>query len=164
MFRALKLPIWKLPRVVQAMRDKMSEHTGSFHLYPGIPEVLQRLTQAGIKVAVVSTNSRENVERILGVQNAGLISHFGCGVSMFGKAARLRQTVRACKAASRDTIYIGDELRDAEAAHAAHVAFGAVLWGQHDAATLGAGNPAEIFSSVSDIANKLIALDAPSSA
>jgi phosphoglycolate phosphatase len=158
LFRELNLPLWKLPRVVQAMRRRMSVHTGRFQLYPGISEVLQRLTHAGIKVAVVSTNSRENVERILGAQNASLISHFGCGVSMFGKAARLRQTVRACGVASRGAIYIGDEVRDAEAACAAGVAFGAVVWGQHDEATLRARNPAEVFSSVAEIAHKLIAL------
>lgn len=158
LFRELKLPLWKLPRVVQAMRRKMTEYTGTFRLYTGIPEVLQRLTETGIKVAVVSTNSRENVERILGSRNAGLISHFGCGVSMFGKSARLRQTVRACGVACNRAIYIGDEVRDAEAARAAGVAFGAVVWGQHDEATLRAENPAEVFSSVAEIAHKLTPL------
>jgi phosphoglycolate phosphatase len=161
LFGELKLPLWKLPRVVQAMRRKMSGQTGRFQLYPGIPEVLQRLTQAGIKVAVVSTNSRENVEGVLGALNASLISHFGCGVSMFGKAARLRQTIRSCGVASSGAIYIGDEVRDAEAARAAGVAFGAVVWGQHDEGTLRARNPAEVFSSVGEIAHKLIAFDRP---
>jgi phosphoglycolate phosphatase len=156
LFRELQLPLWKLPRVVQAMRRKMSAHAGSFQLHAGIPEVLQRLTQAGIRVAVVSTNSRENVERILGVQNARLISHFGCGVSMFGKAVRLRQTVRACGVASSSAIYIGDEVRDADAAHAAGVAFGAVVWGQHDEATLRARKPAEVFACVEEITHKLV--------
>ena len=59
---------------------------------------------------------RENVERILGARNTGLISHFGCGVSLFGKAARLRQTLQACGTAAARAIYIGDEVRDAEAA------------------------------------------------
>ena len=158
LLRELNLPLWKLPRVVQAMRRKMSLHAGSFRLYPGIPEILHRLTRSGVKVAVVSTNSRENVERILGAQNASLISHFGCGGSMFGKSARLRQTVRACGVVSSRAIYIGDEIRDAEAAHAAGVAFGAVVWGQHDEDTLRAKNPSEVFSSVAEIAHKLIAL------
>jgi phosphoglycolate phosphatase len=156
LYRELNLPLWKLPRVVRGMRRKMSEYTGSFHLYNGIAEVLQRLTEAGIKVAVVSSNSRENVERILGAENARLVSHFGCGVSMFGKAARLRQTVRACGVAARGAIYVGDEVRDAEAARVAGVAFGAVVWGQHDEATLRAQNPTEIFASVAEIAQKLI--------
>ena len=33
LFRELKLPLWKLPRVVQAMRRRMSAHSGSFQLY-----------------------------------------------------------------------------------------------------------------------------------
>lgn len=156
LFRELELPLWKLPRVVQAMRRKMSAHAGTFQLFAGIPEVLQGLTQAGVKIAVVSSNSRENVERILGPENASLVSHFGCGVSMFGKAARLRQTARACGIDTRHSIYIGDELRDAEAAHAAGAAFGAVLWGQHDEPTLRTGNPSAVFSSVAEIRQKLL--------
>ena len=156
LFRELELPLWKLPRVVQAMRRRMSAHSGSFQLYAGIADVLQRLTEAGIKVAIVSTNSRENVERILGSANAGFVSHFGCGVSIFGKAVRLRQMVRACGVGPGAAIYIGDEIRDAEAARAAGVAFGAVGWGQHDEATLRAESPAEVFFSVAEIAHKLI--------
>ncbi|MFO1501695.1 MAG: HAD hydrolase-like protein [Verrucomicrobiota bacterium] len=157
LFRELRLPLWKVPRVVRAMRHRMSSHTGSFQLYPGMAEALERLTQAGMHVAVVSTNSRENVERILGARCAPLVSYFGCGVSMFGKAARLRQTVRACGVGPQASIYIGDEVRDAEAAHAAGVAFGAVVWGQHNEATLRTAGPTEVFSSVADLAHRLVA-------
>lgn len=49
----------------------------------------------------------------------------------------------------------GDEIRDAEAARAAGIAFGAVTWGQHSPEALGAQSPAEIFVTVPEIADKL---------
>jgi len=155
LLRELGLPLWKLPRVVSSMRRRMAEHTGTFSLFPGISEVLHRLAAGGVQLAVVSSNSRENVERVLGAENAKLMTHLACGVSMFGKAARLRQVIRASAIPRQQAIYIGDKIRDAEAAEKAGIAFGAVTWGQHTEASLRAKNPAEVFTTVQEIADKL---------
>ena len=155
LLRELGLPLWKLPRVVTSMRRRMAKHTGTLSLFPGMGDVLHRLAACGVQLAVVSSNSRENVERVLGVENAKLIAHFACGVSMFGKAAKLRQVLRQSGVQRQDAIYIGDEIRDAEAASKAQIPFGAVTWGQHTLEALRARNPAEIFATVGDIAERL---------
>jgi phosphoglycolate phosphatase len=155
LLRELGLPLWKLPRVVSSMRRRMAEHTGALSLFPGISDVLHRLAAGGVQLAVVSTNSRANVERVLGVKNAMLIGHFGCGVSVFGKAARLRQMIRQGDIGRPQAIYVGDEIRDAEAAGKAGIAFGAVTWGQHRQEILCRQNPAELFTTVQEIADKL---------
>ena len=155
LLRELGLPLWKLPRVVSSMRRRMARHTDGFSLFPGTSDVLQRLAVAGVQLAVVSSNSRANVERVLGKDNARLIGHFACGVSMFGKAAKLRQLIRQNAIPPQQTIYLGDEIRDAEAAKNAGIAFGAVTWGQHSEEALRAKHPAEIFTTVQEIAGKL---------
>jgi phosphoglycolate phosphatase len=154
LLRELGLPLWKLPRVERSMRRRMAEHGGKLSLFPGISDALRRLAASGVQLAIVSSNSRENVERVLGADNARLIAHYGCGVSMFGKAAQLRQALRQCSAQA-GAIYIGDEIRDAEAAARAGIAFGAVTWGQHGAEILSRQNPAQIFTTVQEIADKL---------
>ena len=154
LLRELGLPLWKLPRVVSSMRRRMSEHAGTLSLFPGSSDVLIRLAAAGVQLAVVSSNSRENVGRVLG-DDARLIAHFACGASMLGKAARLRQVIRQSAVQPSQAIYIGDEIRDAEAAGKAGIAFGAVTWGQHRPETLGRHNPAELFTRVQEIADKL---------
>jgi phosphoglycolate phosphatase len=155
LLRELGLPLWKLPRVVSDMRGRMAEHTGKLSLFPGISDVLHRLAATGIQLAIVSSNSRENVERVLGADNVRLVAHFACGVSMFGKAAKLRQALRRCSVQPPQAIYMGDEVRDGEAAAKAGMAFGAVTWGQHRAEILGAQKPAHIFTTVREIADKL---------
>jgi hypothetical protein len=52
-------------------------------------------------------------------------------------------------------VVLGAVFRDAEAAHKAQIAFGAVTWGQHSLAALRAQSPAEIFAAVHEIADKL---------
>jgi len=74
---------------------------------------------------------------------------------MFGKAAKLRQALRHCSVQPPEAIYVDDELRDAEAAARTGIAFGAVTWGQHGAEILCAQGPAQIFTTVRDLADKL---------
>ena len=155
LLRELGLPLWKLPQVASSLRRRMAEHPGKLSLFPGISEVLHRLAAGAIQLAIVSSNSRENVERILGADNARLFAHFACGASMFGKTAKLRQALRQCAVQPPQAIYIGDEIRDAEAAAKAGIAFGAVTWGQHGAEILGRQKPAQIFSTVQAIADEL---------
>jgi phosphoglycolate phosphatase len=155
LLKALELPLWKLPRVVSGMRKKMGCHIESLSLFPGVDAMLQRLSARGLKLAIVSSNSRANVERILGPRRAVLVNHYACGVSMFGKAARLRTVLRTGGIAPHQVIYIGDEIRDAHAARAAGIAFGAVAWGQHSVAALQAQNPKEFFHAVHEIADRL---------
>jgi phosphoglycolate phosphatase len=155
LLRELGLPLWKLPGVESSLRRRMAEYTGTLSLFPGTGEVLHRLAAAGVRLAVVSSNSRANVERVLGLENAKLIAHFSCGVSLFGKAAKLRQVIRRSAIQRQQAIYIGDEIRDAEAAEKAGIAFGAVTWGQHSEKALLAENPAEVFSTIQEVADKL---------
>ena len=155
LLRELGLPLWKLPRVVSGMRRRMAQHTGTFSLFPGVSDVLHRLAAGGVQLAVVSSNSRENVERVLGADNVKLMTHLACGVSMFGKATRLRQVIRGSAIPRQQAIYIGDEIRDAEAAEKAGIAFGAVTWGQHTETSLRAKNPAQVFTTVQEMADKL---------
>lgn len=154
LLKKLDLPLWKLPRVVNAMRRKMAAHSGNFTMFTGIAGALQALTAAGKQLAIVSSNSQENVARILGA-HAAQIHHFACGVSMFGKAARLRAVARAASVLPTQAIYIGDEIRDAEAARKAGLAFGAVAWGQHSTAALRGQCPDEFFEAPEQIVSRL---------
>lgn len=155
LLRELGLPLWKLPRVMSSMRRRMAEHTGTFSLFPGIGGVLHCLAAGGVQLAIVSSNSRENVERVLGAENTKLFAHFACGVSMFGKATKLRDVIRQSAVQRQQAIYIGDEIRDAEAAIKVGIAFGAATWGQHSREALRAQNPTEIFSTVLEIGEKI---------
>jgi len=133
----------------------MAEHINEFSLFPGVDLMLRRLASGGARLAVVSSNSTENVQRILGPANVALIGHFACGVSMFGKASRLRGVLRATKIAAAETIYVGDEIRDGAAARKAGIAFGAVGWGQCRLEAMRAHGADEGFTTVSEIAEKL---------
>jgi phosphoglycolate phosphatase len=144
-----------LPALVAGLRRLMAENISKFSLFDGIADSLQRLAANGVLLGVVSSNSRENVRAILGPRNAALIQHWACGASMFGKASKLRTVLRASGVTAREAIYIGDEVRDAEAAHQAGLAYGAVAWGCHRLETLRAQGAAEFFNEPREIGEKV---------
>lgn len=156
MMAHLRLPAWRLPLVARDMRAWMARDIHTLRPFPQVPEMLHALADAGVELAVVTSNSHENVRRVLGPEAAGLMAHVECGASMFGKRARFRRVLRNSGIPAAQAISIGDEIRDAEAARAAGIDFGAVAWGYTRPPSLHAQSPALFFETVDDIVRALV--------
>ena len=123
------LPTWKLPLASKTFMAMMQDSAHQIPLFDGIADALRHLHGRGVQLAVVSSNSEHNVRAVLGPELTALVARFDCGMSVFGKASRIRAVLKACGAAPAEALYIGDQATDAEAARKAGVAFGAVHWG-----------------------------------
>jgi phosphoglycolate phosphatase len=123
------MPAWKLPLASRTFMAMMQDSAHAISLFDGIADALRHLHDRGVLLTVVSSNAEDNVRAVLGPELAALVTRFDCGMSVFGKASRIRAVLKACGVAPRDALYIGDQATDAEAAHKAGVAFGAVHWG-----------------------------------
>lgn len=124
----LRVSPWKLPWVARWMRRRMAAELDTVPLFTGVGALLEALDRHGVRLAVVSSNSAKTIRRALG-PHAALLGQVEGGVSLFGKARRLRKVVRAAGVRPEEVLCVGDELRDAEAARRAGIAFGAVAWG-----------------------------------
>jgi phosphoglycolate phosphatase len=123
------MPAWKLPLASKTFMAMMQDSAHAISLFDGIADALRYLHEHGVLLTVVSSNSEHNVRAVLGPELAALVARFDCGMSVFGKASRIRAVLKACGVAPVDALYIGDQATDAEAARKAGVAFGAVHWG-----------------------------------
>jgi phosphoglycolate phosphatase len=150
-----RVPLWKLPFIVRHVRARMQRDITGIEPFPGIAVALEALTARGLKLAIMTSNSSDNVVQILGGRNAGLFHHLECGISLFGKGARLRKLLGASGSAPGEAIFIGDEVRDAQAAAEAGVPFGAVAWGYSHLRTLISHGAQETFNSVAELVTKL---------
>jgi phosphoglycolate phosphatase len=153
--RHFGIPAWKLPLIANYLRKRKSQELGQTRLFDGVDRMLRELTDAGIALALVTSNSEPNARAILGADNANLIRTYECGVSMFGKASRFRRVLRRTGTPAANAICIGDEIRDLEAARKAGIAFGAVTWGYTVPEALLARAPEMVFRSVGEIAGEL---------
>lgn len=147
---------WKMPLIARHMRRMMAQDIHHISLFDGVSDVLRRLAQDGVTLAVVSSNSESNVLRVLGPENAALISHFGCGVSLFGKQAKFREILSKTGISPQETLCIGDETRDIMAAKSENLACGAVTWGFATIEALRAHAPNEVFANVDGILEAVV--------
>nr|WP_314433963.1 HAD-IA family hydrolase [uncultured Brevundimonas sp.] len=126
--KSLDVSPLRLPGIATDLRKRMAEQASDIRLFPGVPDMLRRLHDGGVRLAVVSSNSEDNVRAVLG-PSANLVSAFSCGSSLFGKGRRFSALLRALDIDPDHACAVGDEVRDIEAAHHARIAAMAVAWG-----------------------------------
>ncbi len=81
---------WKLPLLAWYVRRLVGRNVGRIELFPGTPDLLERIRAMGIRIALVTSNSEANARGILGAKHAAQIECFACGSSLFGKAPMFR--------------------------------------------------------------------------
>jgi phosphoglycolate phosphatase len=146
-----KVSVLKLPMLAAHFQKMMRADAASIRLFDGVPQMLQALHASGVSIAIVSSNSEENIRIVLGPELCALVSRFSCGASVFGKASKFRKVLAATSTKPAEAISIGDETRDIDAAREIGMATAAVCWGYTNADALKAYGPTHTFESVSDI-------------
>lgn len=146
----LQVPRWKLPFIARDMRRLKAQHLNDIPLFPGVEKMLQDLSTQGVAIAMVSSDSETNVRQALGVSGR-FVSCYACGASLFGKARKFRQVLKRTGIPARDAVAIGDEVRDAEAAREADIAFAAVTWGYAGREALESAHPAWILERMDEL-------------
>ena len=146
--------MWQLPAIVSDMRKRKLAAASEISLFPGIPAMLTDLQRLGIKTAIVSSDSEASVRQVLGPTTTQ-ITRFDCGAALFGKHWKFRRVARKLGVKPSETICIGDEIRDIEAAKAAGMDSGAVAWGYALPAALQAAGPTHLFNSIEEMSERL---------
>ena len=148
--RHVGLPRWKLPAVARRFVHLM--RAAEVPLFDGIGEALHQLHRRGVALALVSSNAADNCRRILGDEHWRQLVHVECGASIFGKRRRIERVLKATRTPRERALYVGDQITDAEAAHAAGVAFCAVAWGYATPESLRAANPRHLLRNARELA------------
>jgi phosphoglycolate phosphatase len=126
-------------------------------LFAQVIPALQQLHARGMPLALVTSNSARNCLASLG-PHAALFTTRMCGISLQGKARRLRQLARLHRIQPDRLLYVGDQGSDAQAARAAGCGFAAVAWGYTSVPALQRHQPDLLLQQPADIAGLL---DAP---
>jgi N-acetyl-D-muramate 6-phosphate phosphatase len=112
-------------------------------LFPGNPELLASIEERGLRWGIV-TNKAERLARLL-LAKLGLAAHAACIVGgdstphIKPHPASLLHAAEVLNLAPKECMYLGDDLRDIQAARAAGMHPIAVDWGYHHPEHGGAG-------------------------
>ena len=110
MMKRANLPAWKIPLIARSFIRSMARDIDQIRLFDGIPKLLKMLADRGVKLAIVSSNSEENIRRVLGTESASLITYYGCGTSLFGKQHKFKKAMDRSRVTPAETLCVGDEV------------------------------------------------------
>ncbi|WP_284090722.1 HAD family hydrolase [Acinetobacter pittii] len=127
---------WKLPWIAKDFIRLMKERDQDVYMFEGMRDHLIELHKRGYTLAIITSNSKENCQSILGKELCELFSHIDGGSSIFGKAKRIKRVLNILNLNKEQAIYVGDQMTDGEAAHKAGIDFAAVGWGYTSAEKL----------------------------
>ncbi len=152
----LGVPMLKLPAITLYMHRLFAEGMHDIRLFPGASDMLSALHDAGVKLALVSSNAEANVRHVLGPA-AGLIDHYACGASLWGKAQKFAAVLRTLRQSPTTTIAIGDEIRDIDAARQAGLTAGVMTFGYNSRRALESHTPDFLFDDYDGLRRAVIA-------
>ena len=152
MARQLGHSRWRLPLLFWRGKRQMGDIMAQVEPFAGIAEVIRKLHAEGHELFIVSSNDLANVHAFLHKHQLHeyFLETYG-GVGLFGKAPALRRLLRQHQLQLEDSLYIGDELRDVEAAQSIKMRMIAVLWGFAKHADLRALKPTALAETPEDI-------------
>lgn len=154
--RALGVPLYRVPRLASRMRGAMREELLETPPIEGIAGVLEELARRGYRLGVLSSNAKSSVLDYCKRHELAGFDFIVAGTGLFSKAAALRLLLRRQGVQPKDLLYVGDELRDLEAARAAGVRFAAVGWGYTSLERLAAAGPDVLLQRPGDLLERLV--------
>ena len=124
-----KVALWKLPFLIKRVKEEFPKEVRNVRLFPGVIELLNTLKMQGYRLGIVSSNAEQNIRSLLGQNQIEHLFDFVTTASTFGKGKAIGKLLKQYKCSKSDAIYIGDEIRDIQAARSIEIRVVAVGWG-----------------------------------
>lgn len=131
----------RVPALAVRVRQEMAQNMSAIAPCRGVPAVLQGLRARNVRVGMLTSNSRDNVARFLGSHPELVFDFVNSGAGLFSKQTRLRRLLAVQRLDLRSTCYVGDEVRDIEAARSLGMRAVAVTRGFSSPQLLAASRP-----------------------
>jgi phosphoglycolate phosphatase len=146
------ISFFRLPMLVKEYLAATRGSMETIRLFDGLPQILDRLGASGVRQGVLSSNSEANIRVCLRANGVEALFDFVVGYPrLFGKGRALRRILKKEGIAPTQLLYIGDEVRDVEAASQAGVDVAAVAWGFNAQEQLSRASPTHLWMTPGDV-------------
>lgn len=139
--KELGLPFYKIPGVISKALTEYRHLVHELEPYPKIPQMLASLSQMGVPMALLSSNTSENLHYFLDRHKITAFRWVEGTSGILKKHRRIQQQLKKHALKPSDVIYIGDEVRDIVAAKKCKLKVIAVCWGFHTPELLSEHHP-----------------------
>lgn len=124
------IPFWRVPNLLAEGQKLLQSRWPEVSLFAGWEDCIPELRSQGFSLGIVTSNTRLVVEQVLA--RTKIRHHFRiieAEPKLWNKGKRLKTVVKKLQLNPRQVWYVGDELRDLEAAAEAQIQSVAVGWG-----------------------------------
>lgn len=126
----LEVPYLKLPFIIFSMQSYYKKQAQTLDLFEDVPAMLCRLMVAGHRLFILSTSAPDAIRLVLQEHNIDFFQGiYSCGHHMFAKGVVLKKILASHGFEPQEVYYVGDEIRDVEAARQVGMHSVAVSWG-----------------------------------
>lgn len=125
----LKLEGSQISRLLDDIRDDLGANLLKIKTYENVPNTLLKLHQKGLKLGILTTNTKSNVENFLSKQKINYFDFIYSESGLFDKGKLISKALKENGLKTNETVYVGDEDRDILAAKEAGIKSVAVTWG-----------------------------------
>lgn len=147
------VPIWKLPTAGMIIRRELYKRISEVPIFPGIKEVILELKNGGFQLSLLTSNSRDNVEKFLKLNDLEVFDQILTGAGLWSKHKSISKMIKLLGIDKSQAIYIGDETRDIKASRRSGVKVVAVSWGFNTRSYLEKEKPDMLVTEVSELLN-----------
>lgn len=155
LMKHLGIPRMKLPQISKRGTEEIGKRIDSIAPLPGMPELVRRLHSMGFRLGILTSNSEANVRAFLKNHDLELFDFIKSSSKLLGKGSVLRRLMKEFQLKPRGIFFVGDELRDIEAAQETGVHMAAITWGYNSSEALSEASPDYLFTNPQDILDLL---------
>lgn len=153
----------KIPLIAARVRRELGRSVETMDTFEGLPSVLGELQARGLRLGILTSNAKANVERFLALRGLPHFDFISTSSSVWGKERRLKALLKERGLEASQVAYVGDEVRDIEATKPLSICMIAVGWGYTAPELLSAHYPDYLLTSPPELLSILRLGERPSS-
>ncbi|MET4560052.1 HAD-IA family hydrolase [Lysinibacillus parviboronicapiens] len=127
--KLFNFPMYKLPTILPQFYRYYRQSLKDVILIDGMKNVLKEIVNKGYTIAIISSNSKDNILEFLKMNGIDNISNVLCSSRIFGKDKIIKKYIKEANLKTSDVLYIGDEHRDIVACKKVGIPIIWVSWG-----------------------------------
>jgi len=142
LIRRSGIPLLKIPALLRRLRSELRQQSGEIPPCQGMPDTIRKLHGQAYPLAIITSNTPEVVQTFLAAhQLQPCFRSVDGGGTLFRKGRLISKCLQRHQFDPAQTVYVGDEVRDVEAARSAGIRSVAVTWGFNSRAALETAEP-----------------------
>jgi len=154
--RSLNIPMYKIPSIVLEVGKHYKRNLSNLRIKDRVSELLCSLEKEGFRLGIISSNEKSNIIEFLKINHVDIFEIIFSEKNIFGKHHAINKFIKKLNLEIKNTIYIGDEVRDIISCKKVGIKVIAVTWGYDSPNFLLENKPDFIANDPSEILNIVI--------